>query len=426
MTTDPDFNDHEPEHAASATSTLLDELPLYGHRPFDDEPDLATYGIAVAPERQIAAATAAVPGAALRSIEVRQSWNDAVRVTLAQGGETYRVLVHPSNAQVLAIQAQSQRFMQIVRDIHGELLLGDRGSLLVELAASWAIVMILTGLFLWWPRSARGVAGVLYPKLSARGRIMWRDLHAVTGFWISFFALALMITGLPWTTVWGDGFKRVREATGTAAEQDWSTRRRAPDEHAGHRGEHGLEHLPSVATLAPMIATVRALDLPPPVLLSPPNRGETLWTARSDTPNRPLRVTLKLDPQTGRFMARQGFSDRHPIDRAVGYGIAAHEGQLFGLANQLLGLMTAVGLVTLALSGVVLWWRRRPEGRLGAPRPPSDARLGFVLAATIAVAACLLPLLGLSLLTVASLERAMLTFAPRVSEWIGLRRPTVV
>ncbi len=39
MTTDPDFNDHEPEHAASATSTLLDELQLYGHRPFDDEPD---------------------------------------------------------------------------------------------------------------------------------------------------------------------------------------------------------------------------------------------------------------------------------------------------------------------------------------------------------------------------------------------------
>lgn len=29
----------EPAHAASATSSLLDELQLYGHRPFDDEPD---------------------------------------------------------------------------------------------------------------------------------------------------------------------------------------------------------------------------------------------------------------------------------------------------------------------------------------------------------------------------------------------------
>ncbi len=39
VTNDPDFTDHEPEHAASATSTLLDELALYGHRPFQDEPD---------------------------------------------------------------------------------------------------------------------------------------------------------------------------------------------------------------------------------------------------------------------------------------------------------------------------------------------------------------------------------------------------
>lgn len=36
MTTDPDF---EPFHAQSATSTMLDELQLHGHRPFQDEPD---------------------------------------------------------------------------------------------------------------------------------------------------------------------------------------------------------------------------------------------------------------------------------------------------------------------------------------------------------------------------------------------------
>ena len=37
MTTRHD--DHEPFHDASPTSTHLDELQLYGHRPHDDEPD---------------------------------------------------------------------------------------------------------------------------------------------------------------------------------------------------------------------------------------------------------------------------------------------------------------------------------------------------------------------------------------------------
>ena len=34
--------------------------------------------------------------------------------------------------------------------------MGDRGSMLVELAASWTIIMIITGLYLWWPRQAKG------------------------------------------------------------------------------------------------------------------------------------------------------------------------------------------------------------------------------------------------------------------------------
>ena len=35
--TDP--TDHEPPHAASPTASLLAELQLHGHRPFQDEPD---------------------------------------------------------------------------------------------------------------------------------------------------------------------------------------------------------------------------------------------------------------------------------------------------------------------------------------------------------------------------------------------------
>jgi hypothetical protein len=36
MTIDPD---HEPHHATSPTGHILEELALYGHRPFEDEPD---------------------------------------------------------------------------------------------------------------------------------------------------------------------------------------------------------------------------------------------------------------------------------------------------------------------------------------------------------------------------------------------------
>ena len=57
------------------------------------------------------------------------------------------VFVSPQGKVVGALDPE-WRIMQVAHDIHGQLLLGKRGSWIVELAASWAIVMILTGLYL--------------------------------------------------------------------------------------------------------------------------------------------------------------------------------------------------------------------------------------------------------------------------------------
>ena len=39
MSTDNPLPEYEPEHEESPTAHLLQELALYGYRPFDDEPD---------------------------------------------------------------------------------------------------------------------------------------------------------------------------------------------------------------------------------------------------------------------------------------------------------------------------------------------------------------------------------------------------
>ena len=113
--------------------------------------------------------------------------------------------------------------MKVLFRLHGELLMGNRGSAVVELAASWAIIMIVTGLYLWWPRKAKTLGGIVYPRLGGGSRMFWRDLHGVTGFWISGLALFLLFSGLPWAKFWGDYLKNVRRLTGTAvARQDWT------------------------------------------------------------------------------------------------------------------------------------------------------------------------------------------------------------
>jgi uncharacterized iron-regulated membrane protein len=52
-------------------------------------------------------------------------------------------------------------------------------------------------------------------------------------------------------------------------------------------------------------------------------------------------------------------------------GIALHQGDYFGLANQLLCVLTCLGLIASSVFGVVMWWKRRPKGRISVPKPPS-------------------------------------------------------
>lgn len=376
---------------------------------------------------QAEAAVRAVPGGTLHRYQLPDTPEQAVQVLVGRpDGEEVRVYVHPRTLAVLKTAVEQERLMRVVFRLHGELYAGAWGSYLVELAASWTIVMILTGLVLWWPRGG-GLAGVVYPRLRAGGRRFWRDLHGVTGFWVSAMALFLLVSGLPWAKSWGAYLKTVRAvAEGQASRQDWSSdhgagTRAMRGEHAEHGGMTMAHPRADDAQLDRVVAAVAPLRLAAPVLVAPPAGAGEPWTAKSDAANRPLRADATVDGATGRVLGVKGFSERKLVDRLVGWGVAIHEGQAFGWLNQLVNLLTALGLTTVSVGAVVLWLRRKPDGVLGAPPAlaPRRARLGLV--AAIVLMAALLPLFGLSLLIVLLVERAVLRRTPGPRRWLGLR-----
>jgi uncharacterized iron-regulated membrane protein len=370
----------------------------------------------------VKAAVSAVPASTFKSIEVRPDPHDAARIIVLKGSDKIRIYVHPETLKILKQVPEEARFMEAIKTIHGELFAGRFGQVIVELAACWAIVMILTGLYLWWPRNpksaAKGIAGLLYPRLDMGKRIFWRDIHAVIGVYISALALFLLLTGLPWTYVWGNAFKSARAlASHTPVSQAWSQGR--ADEKKALKVESmapvDLSHLDA------LLDTARALNLPAPVTLNAPVKGSTLWKLASDTGNRPQRVTMMIDPAMLEVISRENFSDKKLMDQVVGYGIAAHEGQLFGPLNQALGVLTALGLMTLCISAVVMWWQRRPTDTLGAPQILPDERLAPGLATIIVVLGIFLPVLGISLTVIGLIEWIVLRRIATVRDWLGLK-----
>ncbi len=400
---------------------------------------LVVSGARSAPSAQVAAALAAVPGSVLNAYQLPISQESAVRILVGHDAQLMRVYVHPETLQILKVEEEDGRLMRILFHLHGELLLGDKGSMIVELATSWAIVMLITGLFLWWPRNNKYMAGILYPRLHRGKHLMWRDLHAVTGFWAVFFTLFLLISGLPWAKSWGGLLKEVRHFSDKVeVKQDWTTGRSSElkerremnnsatnmptGEHAMHGAHSGMAMLANdYSALDKLVATVQPLNLVAPAFISPPSKKSQDWTARSDAQNRPLRVNLVLDGNTGEIKSRQNFSDRLLLDRIIGIGVAAHEGQLFGWFNQLLGVFTALGLILVSVSGIVLWWKRKSPGKIGAPKViEASPRMAYSVIAIVVILGVVLPMLGISLLIVLLLESLVLRRFAATRNYLGL------
>jgi uncharacterized iron-regulated membrane protein len=400
--------------------------------------NLEFIGQSATPTSQVSAALSALPDSVLNAYILPETPHSAIRILVGKGKDLHRVFIHPQNLKILGVVDEDLRPMQILFHLHGDLLLGDNGSILMELAASWMIVLILTGLYLWWPQKTVGMAGVLYPRLNKGSNFFWRDMHAVSGLWVSFFLLFLLVSGLPWAKSWGGTLKQLRQTElKTVVKQDWNTGRSSElaerqasntqtvggssglGDHSRHNGGEQFM-LTDYSLLDKIVVKVAPLNLANPILISPPNKNNNVWSARSDSQNRPLRVNVKLDPATGEIFERKDFSQRALLDRLIGYGVAAHEGQLFGWLNQALGLFTTFSVITLATSSTILWWRRRPTGTLGAPRAINRPPLPNYLFLVILILGTLLPLLGISLLVILLLEYAVLRRIPRFSKFLGV------
>jgi uncharacterized iron-regulated membrane protein len=364
-------------------------------------------------EQQLASVLAHQPRERLEAIELS---DEATRSTAFffrdDNGLPYPAFVNPHSGEYLGAVSSTHWLRGLSRGLHGGWPINPVGSYLLELGASWAIVMALTGLYLWWPRNVRGLAGVLYPRLNRGPRTLWRDLHATVGVYFALILLAFLVSALPWTTLWGG---KVLGAIQTATNQESPTAfffaGGADHHHATAPGEGAHDHSGPAARSASaalsiddLVAQARAHGARGVIELQPRFDGSPV-NLRDDHPRAPQEVWMQLDGFSGAVLTRVTWADMPAIPRFVSLGIDLHEGRFFGRANQIFNTVFALALVWLSVSGFIGWYRRRPHGGLAAP-PKFRVRYPKAVLAT-GVALCIgLPLLGASVLAIALIDRA--------------------
>jgi uncharacterized iron-regulated membrane protein len=351
-----------------------------------------------------------------------------VRVDLDSGNRM--LALDPHDGRILRDIPESGTWNAFMTNIHGELLVGSDGGPgdhVVEMAASLGLTLLVTGLYLWWPRTARGWGRALLPDLSQRGRALWRSLHQTLGAWVSAVLLFFLISGLAWSGVWGG--KMVQAwSTFPAAKWDsvplsdkthasmnhgatkdvpWTLEQTLIPQSGSSAGIAGLPHgTPIVAES--LVALGRAIGFEGRFQVTAPADAEGVWTLSQDSmsydsSNPTADRTVHVDQYTGRILADVKFADYPFFGKLMAVGIALHEGQL-GWWNVVLNALFCLAVIFACVSGVVMWWLRRPAGRLGVPAYPRDFRAGFGVAVIAVVLGIAFPLGGAVLLAFAVID----------------------
>jgi len=396
-------------------------------------------GAAMPATHSIAAAQGAQPGPVL-SIDMPATPDRPAEVAIKPAtGAPVRVAVEPATMEVLGRYVSADTLVGMAREIHRSLTIGTLGRGIVELAACWTLVMIATGLYLWWPRGAAfHLGGVLFPRIWLRGRALLKDMHVVTGVWVAALIVFMVLTGLPWAGVQGGIIRQgvtamgigypargaqsvpmqavVKDAPWTLA--DAAMPKSSPgSEHAGHAGHEaagGGADAAAVEGVDRITDALWAKGITGGYRLTLPVGPTGVYTA-SIYPDQPQgQRTLYFDRYSTRLIKDVGYADYGWGAKAIELGVQLHMGNYFGRANQILMLLPCICIVLLVFSGLWMWWKRRPAGRLAALPKVPDARVKGALA-LLALAGVLLPLFGASLIAVFALDRIMVALKPKTA-----------
>jgi len=340
------------------------------------------------------------------------------------------IFINPYTGKKMGELDNDDRIMDKIEDFHGELMAGTLGDRVVELAACWTIVLIITGLYLWFPKKKQNLSGVLIPRLTKGKQILRRDLHVVPAFWITAGMLFLVMTGLPWSGFWGSHFQTIATNSGAGYPPSiWSGSAPASTIKTKDIAEvpWAAENLDVPASkiqgyiplsIDDVVSIAKREGIHPSYTINIPQEKEGVYTLSAFPPKAQDEVTMHIDQYTGAVLADYRYQNYGLIGKIVAWGITLHKGTQFGLINQLVSLFICLGIILVAFSGFYLWWKRKPQKELGAPKAPSIKNIKpfFVLIIGLGI---LFPLVGLSLIIVWLLDWFIIQRIPVVKRFLN-------
>ncbi|HHX8438043.1 TPA: PepSY-associated TM helix domain-containing protein [Vibrio diabolicus] len=415
---------------------------------FDDEIELARYEatLQVSPQEHMVPVSAqletvkqAYPDFNVTQFVPAKTADMANRFSIQnQEGSSLIVAVNPYTGDVQGTINRGDSIYELMNSIHGTLLIGDLGDRLIEIAASLGILLLVSGLYLWLPRDNASRAGFLKIRFNNGPRILMRDLHANLGGVLSIVLLFFLVSGLSWAGIWGAkmvqawntfptyytwGEKPESTLThkdlnhGASEEMPWNlelaavpqSKDKPAHDHANMKEEMAYAGSHDALSIDDIILKAEMMGFTGYKLFLP--RSETgVYTVAANSMSGDVSDprqdrTSHFDQYSGRLLVDVTWQDYSLFAKFMAAGVSLHQGDV-SILNKVLNVVFCLAFILISITGVVMWWIRRPSrcAVLGAPPKFQQGGIWKLGLVTLVVLCLAFPMGGLAIVTVLALD----------------------
>ncbi|MGY8873028.1 MAG: PepSY-associated TM helix domain-containing protein [Pseudomonadales bacterium] len=306
----------------------------------------------------------------------------------AKGHARQLVYVNPYTGEVTGELNQHDTLMYTIRKLHGELLLHTPGTLVVELVASWFIILLITGIYMWWPLKKWSPAGLFSIRTQKGQRILWRDIHAVGGFWLFLFMLVIISGAMPWTDIFGGNLKQVQAATDTGFPATW---RKAPNVLSTVQDK--------ALPLEKIINIAQNQGLSGKLTLSIPKEATGTFKLANRSFWLQDQQVIYLDQFSGEVLKRHSWKEVGILMDLRQIAMRLHQGE-YGRISWYSVLIVSLLFTLSSIAGLISYLKRKPNNSWGFPTVPAQFKVGKALLGIILALAVLFPAFGISLVAI--------------------------
>ena len=258
----------------------------------------------------------------------------------------------PYSGEVKAGIDEKYDFFNIIKMLHWSLLLSTPvGQPIVGWSTLIFVILLLSGLVLWWPKSFRSAKNLFrfqWEKATPGHRKVY-DLHNVLGFYSLVFALIIALTGMIWAFSWFQSAVYVA-ASGTTTPPARSQENSVPEEPKegnaldmafkficeNYAGAAGFRIVPPADSLAPLNVYVQQKD--------------GLYY---------LTHELQFDQYSGALLKARNHSDKNAGEKLITANYDIHVGAIGGIPGKIIAFLVSLFSASLPVTGFLVWWNKR-------------------------------------------------------------------